>query len=366
MSMNDHGNEDFGAMIIAHIAETISGGVSTVLNSLYNNQLKDPEVRHIYILIPEHQIKSFSAFRSEKSTVVLFGGKNRLSRVASLALCLLNNRHIKADIVHLHSTFAGLAYRLLPIKIHGKIIYQPHGISFDKDRIKSRIKRAIYSKVELALSKKTHKTIAISVHEKTQIEEAGIKNCFLARNGVPETIIDRHYLEKKRDRYIFIGRLDHQKGLDILLASWTSLNLPYDLAIAGQSILKNSSAQEVKDSRIKYLGWVDPKDIDELIFHAKAIIVPSRWEGFGLVVAEAFRNGTPVIASRKGALPEIVSEGKTGFLFDLESAPQSLLIAIQRLEQSDSANLSKNCRSEYESNMQEKTMTEQIKQSYKS
>jgi glycosyltransferase involved in cell wall biosynthesis len=49
------------------------------------------------------------------------------------------------------------------------------------------------------------------------------------------------------------------------------------------------------------------------------VIIPSRWEGFGLVAIEAMRNGAPVIASDRGALPEVLDMGRAGLIFDPEN-----------------------------------------------
>jgi glycosyltransferase involved in cell wall biosynthesis len=64
------------------------------------------------------------------------------------------------------------------------------------------------------------------------------------------------------------------------------------------------------------LGQKSPEDVQELMGRATCVIVPSVWyETFGLVVAEAFARGTPVVAARLGALSELVEHQRTGFLF---------------------------------------------------
>jgi glycosyltransferase involved in cell wall biosynthesis len=69
-------------------------------------------------------------------------------------------------------------------------------------------------------------------------------------------------------------------------------------------------------SGIKRLGAIDPEQIPEYMSHASALILPSIWyENFPRTLVEAFGSGLPVIASRLGALAELVEDGVTGVLF---------------------------------------------------
>ena len=77
-------------------------------------------------------------------------------------------------------------------------------------------------------------------------------------------------------------------------------------------------------------GWIGPDRIDDFFASADALVVPSRWEGFGLVVPEALRNGTPAIVSRRGALPDLVTPGRTGELMALGPGPMAELLAALR------------------------------------
>ena len=67
-------------------------------------------------------------------------------------------------------------------------------------------------------------------------------------------------------------------------------------------------------------GWLPRDQIAALYAAAEVLVVPSRWEGFGLVAVEAMRAGRAVLASRVGGLPEVVDEGVTGGLFEAGDA----------------------------------------------
>ena len=77
---------------------------------------------------------------------------------------------------------------------------------------------------------------------------------------------------------------------------------------------------------MEYVGEVSGAERDGLLRGAKALLNPIRWpEPFGLVMIEALACGTPVIAFRRGSVPEIISDGQTGFLVDsVEAAAQAV------------------------------------------
>ena len=66
------------------------------------------------------------------------------------------------------------------------------------------------------------------------------------------------------------------------------------------------------------IGWLPRESLDAYYAAADGLVVPSRWEGFGLVAIEAMRAGTAVIASNRGSLPELVEHGITGYIFNLD------------------------------------------------
>jgi len=115
---------------------------------------------------------------------------------------------------------------------------------------------------------------------------------------------------------LFVGRLSPEKGVDILLEAWRILtNIP--LKIAGDGPLKAWVQRRASTLRgVEVLGWQPRESVVRLLKGAKFLIVPSRgYETFGITVIEAFACGVPVIASRLGALQEIVKDGQTGKLF---------------------------------------------------
>lgn len=128
---------------------------------------------------------------------------------------------------------------------------------------------------------------------------------------------------------LFVGRLSDEKGVDTLLKAWSEYSLPIPLRIVGSGPDEPSLQKRVPaGSAVTFLGQLDQADVLEQIAKASFVVMPSRWyETFGRAIAEAFSRGKPVIASRLGAMAELVDDGINGFLFE-PTDPASLAAAV--------------------------------------
>lgn len=141
-------------------------------------------------------------------------------------------------------------------------------------------------------------------------------------HDVPSTRLGRSAPAPKtvggRTRLAFLGRLEPGKGIEVLLNALVRVEEDCEVLIAGWGAaepLVRIAAQA--DGRIRFMGKVRGEERGRLLSGADAVVVPSTVEEtFGIVVVEAYARGTPVIASRKGALTSLVREGVTGWLFD--------------------------------------------------
>jgi glycosyltransferase involved in cell wall biosynthesis len=140
-------------------------------------------------------------------------------------------------------------------------------------------------------------------------------------------------------RVAFVGRLDRAKGVDVLLEAWSivSQKLPEArLAVAGegplrQSLVSQRRSLELNDS-IAFLGSQTTGEVKDLLDRSFLLVLPSRSEGMGRVILEAFSRGRPVVASRVGGIPGVVEDGVTGILVPPED-PDALAEAIAALLQ---------------------------------
>lgn len=115
-------------------------------------------------------------------------------------------------------------------------------------------------------------------------------------------------------RVLFVGRLSENKGLGTLLAAWRRLAPGPTLTIIGTGPLEMLRPEA--PAGVEWLGRQPRGRVLALMREAACLVFPSEWyEGFPLALVEAFATGLPVIASRLGAMEEMVEEGRTGLLF---------------------------------------------------
>jgi glycosyltransferase involved in cell wall biosynthesis len=117
---------------------------------------------------------------------------------------------------------------------------------------------------------------------------------------------------------LYVGRLSGEKGIKTLIGSWKSLT-KIPLKIAGDGPLYNEVKSDIANhgiSSVELLSSQDHQRILSIMKGARFLIFPSVcFEGFPMTICEAFACGVPVIASRLGAMEEIIEDGKTGLHF---------------------------------------------------
>ena len=125
---------------------------------------------------------------------------------------------------------------------------------------------------------------------------------------------------RKESWYLYLGRVETYKGVQLAIKSCDSLDLPLKIAGAGQDLeaMKELVDQLGAKGIVKFLGYVSEEEKYDLMSKARALILPIRGEDFGIVPVEANAFGTPVIAYRDGGVMETISEDnpKTGMFFD--------------------------------------------------
>jgi glycosyltransferase involved in cell wall biosynthesis len=118
---------------------------------------------------------------------------------------------------------------------------------------------------------------------------------------------------------VCLGRIHPDKGVAEAIAVAKAVDVP--LVIAGivhdREYFEDEIAPHVDGDRVRYVGSLGPAERDELLGSALALLhLVGFAEPFGLSMIEAMACGTPVIARRRGAVPEVVDEGVTGFIVD--------------------------------------------------
>jgi len=163
------------------------------------------------------------------------------------------------------------------------------------------------------------KTICVSRCLKNTMQDSNLessKNLFTIPNGIQTETFRPMDVGKEYD-LLFIGRFQKAKGLDLLLRSLSLIHSTwgeaYKLGVVGEftdeqrTFIVNGTPDAVRRGLV-FLGTVERENMPRIINSGNIVIVPSRYESFGLPALEAIACGIPVLATRVGGLPEIIDE----------------------------------------------------------
>ncbi|HXW43057.1 MAG TPA: glycosyltransferase family 4 protein [Xanthobacteraceae bacterium] len=152
-------------------------------------------------------------------------------------------------------------------------------------------------------------------------------------HGLP---VDLLQPEPVRPSYFaFLGRIAPEKGIDRAIRIARHCGVPLKVAAkvdrADQDYYEQEIAPIIRSENVEYVGEITDRDKSRFLSGAVALLVPIDWpEPFGLVMIEAMACGTPVIAFNRGSVPEIVEDGRTGFIVEDQAGA---IGAVDRLAQ---------------------------------
>ena len=148
-------------------------------------------------------------------------------------------------------------------------------------------------------------------------------------------IYEKYHLEKDRPRILYIGRVDHEKSINIILKAFKIVleKLPEaELVIIGDGAekahLEKMAAQLEIEKNVRFLGRILPPDLYDLYKTGQVFATASETETQGIVLIEAAASGLPLVAVDAGAIKEICKNGKNGYLCprgDVEKIAISLI-----------------------------------------
>ncbi|SEI84283.1 Glycosyltransferase involved in cell wall bisynthesis [Propionispira arboris] len=309
-------------MKVLHISEYAQGGLATYIKTLFSYDGKD-NIEN-YLLVSEY--KSDHQWNIPSDKVNYYHYKRGLKDILPAMYAI--QKHIaklQPDIIYIHSTWAGVLARFpyLFRKKNVRVLYNAHGWSFLRDT--SGWKKWIYALIEWGLSLTTDAIINVSDYEYQSAMNYGLfkSKLIVIHSGISskedcnEVCFE---VNTNKINLLFVGRFDPQKGIDYLLKEIKKCKRKdIHLYVIGDNVVSDGMGiQAINNDRVTFLGWISHDDVAAYYKACDAVIMPSRWEAFGLVAIEAMKYMKPVIVSDRGALPELVKDKVNGYVFSMD------------------------------------------------
>jgi len=292
--------------------------------------------------------------------------------VAAVRECAALLRQLKPDLVHAHSSKAGMVARLAGKGTGIPVVFTVHGWGFNPGP--SRPARGLAWAVEWMLAKGGGRIICVSEHSRQSALASRIGSAaqlVTIRNGIAPDA-PRAHPEKDPPRLVMVARFAKPKDYASLLqaAAWLEAHSapPYSLDLVGSGpqmdAMRALSQQLNLEGRVRFLG--DQSEVPALLAGAQGFILSSYSEGLPLSIMEAMRAGLPIIATNVGGIPEEVEAGVNGWLVPPHDAP-ALGAALRELLESPARRLSmgRASREKFEREFTRDRMIGQIEQLYR-
>lgn len=246
------------------------------------------------------------------------------------------------DLIHIHAFFPGLLLALLTTKIPTIRTIHSNYPYFSSTTPKNFVKRNI----EGWTIRRLKTTLAcVSREIATDLPwNLSTTKIVVVDNGIDITTLNeivaapegKKALGHDKDNFVFIsmGRLEHQKAYDILIAGFSiaaKTNKTIRLVILGEGSERNALEELIKElklsSKVSLPGH--KKSPYSLIKHADCFISSSRYEGSALAVTEAMAAGLPVITTATSGISSILADGEDALVIEIDK-PEAIALAMER------------------------------------
>ncbi|MCC5887222.1 MAG: glycosyltransferase family 4 protein [Gammaproteobacteria bacterium] len=246
----------------------------------------------------------------------------------------------REQLVHLHNhapdasgyvamiaaEMGGFSYSLT---LHG------HGILSEPGRwrLREKLERALF-------------TVCVSWHARSQAmlwsPQSVWSRFHVVHCGVDSSVDVRREHRASGSRLLFVGRLDHLKGLPLIIDALERIRASHrdvQLDIVGdgpeRAALEAIAKERGLTSCVRFHGYLDQDSIQALMKHADALLMASFSEGIPVTLMEAMAAGLPVVAPRITGIPELVHEGHSGLLFDPANVDQLTDCIVRLIDDPD-------------------------------
>ncbi|MFR1552307.1 MAG: glycosyltransferase family 4 protein [Bacteroides xylanisolvens] len=312
---------------LLHIAQSAGYGVTMYVESLIKSL--DSNMYEQYLLGSEYYNSDRFSSIVNKLITIKMDRNISFSDYFTILKCRKIIKEFTPDIVYCHSAKAGIYGRLACVGTKTKVVYNPHGWSFNMRC--SLLKRILYKYIEAIFAIITDKIVCISDYEfnstpwcipssKLVVIKNGInvEQCYASLTvekitrgalDIPENafvvgIIARISIQKGQDMLVDIATILKQKipNVFFLIVGGKSDDIPIEKMIDDKGVSNNFFITGEVDNAIEYASLFD------------VAVLTSRWEGFGLVLLEYMLANKPIVAFEVDAIPEIIINRYNGLL----------------------------------------------------
>ena len=343
---------------VLHVAETAKGGVGSYIDDVASLQIARHGEAAVRVVLPDAHAGQLQRVSASAQRRFPAAGGRVLNTLRMARLALAQVRKWQPDVVHLHSTFAGfalrplLALRFLGVSERPRIVYCAHGWAFDREG--HALANRVFEVIERLWSRWCDTVVCVSAYELAAGRRIGIAQhrLSLVNNGIREVDVVADVAAARaawpagQRRVLFVGRLDRQKGVDILFDAMRRLDGKAFALVVGASVVADDGPTALPPN-VRIVGWLRRDEIAAYYAAAEVVLISSRWEAFSLVAVEAMRAGCAVIASAVGGLRDVVADGVTGVLVAPESAG-ALAAAVEGLSDAELQAMGASGRERYE------------------
>lgn len=304
-------------MIVVHVLEPFATGINTFIHELVSSM---PEHEHIIIHGERKDNRNINEIKQEykgKATFIKWENAQREIRIIKDFKAFLELKRIlksiKFDILHLHSSKAGILGRLISFfNGYKKVVYTPNAASFLRTDI-SPAKRKFYTWIEKLSSKTKATIVSSSKSEYNEHKKIGI-NTIIIPNGV--TIIP--YSSRKLDKnqifnIVFCAKITTQKDpylFNEIASQFTSnTNIKFTWLGGGEQ------SHLLTSTNITVTNWNSKKDVYSVLKKSDLYLSTSSWEGLSLSTIEALAFGLPIVLRNCVGNVDFIQSQDDGFLF---------------------------------------------------
>jgi glycosyltransferase involved in cell wall biosynthesis len=242
-------------------------------------------------------------------------------------------RGLRPDLVHCHTTKAGLVGRLAARLANVPAVFTAHTWCFSEGT--SLAWRALGRPAETFAALCSKKIITVSEANRTAAiakKIAGADKFVTVHNGGADTLHRARPGSGNPPRIVMVARFAAQKNQTLLVETVAKLKRPAILTLIGDGPLRQQAEQAAAACpahiKVEFLG--QRRDIPELLAQADLFVLSTNWEGFPISILEAMRAGLPVISTDVNGVREAVDDGETGLLVSPRDG-NGLLGALEKL-----------------------------------